>query len=220
MSSNNELPDSSTQEAATGRFSENLLRGIHDAAQPLTILRASLGKDQTDRMSLIELRELATSSAVEVERVCTFFNFLQQLVIIEAVKPQLSEMPIEPLVAYATEGVNLLFARDGMFLRTTITDSCRPVLINRARTLEALSGVLLVAHVASDAQDTIELIASSSSSHAVNILVRNANSHLETMHEEARLRLALAEANLRSQHATVSWSLQPFCVQIGLDEPL
>jgi len=218
MISNNELLDSSLQGASTKRFWSDLLRGIHDAAQPLTILRASFGKEQTDRMSLIELRELAEASAMEVERVSTFFNFLQQLVITETVKPQLSAMPIEPVVANVTDGIKLLFERDGMFLRSTVAESCRPVFINRARTLEALSGVLLIAHGVSDAHDTIELIASASSSHVVKIVVRNAKAFVETMDEEASLRMVLIEANLRSQQATVSWSFQPFCVQIGLDE--
>jgi len=217
MISKSELLDLTIQEAPTERFWSNLLRGIHDAAQPLTILRASFGKDQTERMNLIELRELATSSAMEVERVCSFFKFLEQIVITENVKPELSAMPIEPLVAYVTDGINLLFERDGMFLRSTVAESCRSVLINRARTLEALSSVLLVAHEVSHLGDTIELIASYSSSHVVKIVVRNVKSYVETLHEEARLRMALAEASLGSQQATLSWSLQPFCVQIGFD---
>jgi hypothetical protein len=218
MISKSESLESFAQEAARPVFWSNLSRGIHAAAQPLTILRASLGKEQTDRMSLIELRELAASSAREVERVCIYFSFLQQFVISESVKPQLSPMPIEPLVAYATDGVKLLFGRDGMFLTSMVEDGCQPVLVNRARTLQALSSVLLVAHGVSQVQDTIEVIASSSSPHGVKIIVRNANSQIETINEEARLSMALAEANMRSQHARLSWSLKPFSVQIELHE--
>jgi hypothetical protein len=218
MISKSESLESFAQEAARPVFWSNLSRGIHAAAQPLTILRASLGKEQTDRMSLIELRELAASSAREVERVCIYFSFLQQFVISESVKPQLSPMPIEPLVAYATDGVKLLFGRDGMFLTSMVEDSCRPVLVDRARTLQALSSVLLVAHGVSHVQDTIEVIASSSSPHGVKIVVRNANSGIEAINEEARLSMALAEANMRSQQSTLSWSLKPFGVQIELHE--
>jgi len=218
MISKSESLESFAQEAARPVFWSNLSRGIHAAAQPLTILRASLGKEQTDRMSLIELRELAASSAREVERVCIYFSFLQQFVISESVKPQLSPMPIEPLVAYATDGVKLLFVRDGMFLTSMVEDGCQPVLVNRARTLQALSSVLLVAHGVSQVQDTIEVIASSSSPHGVKIIVRNANSQIETINEEARLSMALAEANMRSQQSTLSWSLKPFGVQIELHE--
>jgi len=218
MLSKDESLESPVQEATTEAFWSSLSRGIHSAAQPLTILRASLGKDQTDRMSLIELRKLATSSAMEVERVCTFFNFLQQLVVIESVKPQLLEMPIQPLIAYVTDGFNLLFERDGMFLRSMVADSCQPLLINRARTLQALSSVLLIAHGVSHAQDTVELTASSSSSNAVKVVVRNVKSYVDAMNEEASLSMVLADANIRSQRGSFSWTLQPFSVQIQFDE--
>jgi len=155
---------------------------------------------------------------MEVERVCTFFNFLQQLVVIESVKPQLLEMPIQPLIAYVTDGFNLLFERDGMFLRSMVADSCQPLLINRARTLQALSSVLLIAHGVSHAQDTVELTASSSSSNAVKVVVRNVKSYVDAMNEEASLSMVLADANIRSQRGSFSWTLQPFSVQIQFDE--
>jgi hypothetical protein len=218
MISKDEPRESAAKEAATAGFLSNISRGVHAAAQPLTILRASFGKDQTDRMSLTELRELTRRSALEVERACTFFNFLQQLLICESQKPQLSTMPIEPLLAYVTDGVKLWFERDGIFLRSTVADSCQPVLINRARTLQALSSVLMVAREVSHVKDTIELFATPSSSHAVKIAVRNAKAYVDAMNEEASLSLALAEANLRSQQATCSWSLQPFSVQIELED--
>jgi hypothetical protein len=193
-------------------------RGIHSAAQPLTILLASLAKDQTDRMSLIELRELATRSAMEVGRVCTIFNFLRESIVTESVKPQLSEMPVYPLVAHVTEGFNLLFERDGMFLKSTVADSCRPVMINRERTLQAISRVVLIAHGISHANDTVELTASSSSSHTVKIIVRNVKSYVDAMSEEASLSMVLADANTQSQQGRFLWSLKPFGVQFEFDE--
>jgi hypothetical protein len=217
MISKNEPRESTAKEAATEGFLSNMSRGIHAAAQPLTILRASFGKEQTDRMSLIELRELARCSAMEVERVCTFFSFMQQLLACESQKPQLSAMSIEPLLAHVADGVNQWFEKDGIVLRSTVADSCRSVLINRERTLQALSSVLMVARNVSHVKDTIELVASPSSSHAVKIVVRNTKAYVDAMNEEASLKLVLAEANLRSQQATCSWCLQPFSVQIELE---
>lgn len=194
----------------------NLSQGIHAAAQPLAILRASLGNNYTDRMSVEELRELAASSALEVERVCTLFSCLQQLVSAESIKPHLSETSIQPLIAHVADGVNLLFEDGGMHLRSTVQDTCQPVLLNQARTIQALSSVLLVAHAVSHPQDTVELIASSLSSRTVQIVVRNVNAHISAMNAEQSLSLALAEANIRSQQASLSWSLQPFNVQIEI----
>lgn len=202
--------------SAFDTFCLNLSRCIHAAAQPLTVLRASLDNNHTDQMSIEELRELAASSAVEVQRLCTHFSCLQQLVSTESVKPHLSETPIQPLLEHVADGVNLLFEEDGIFFRSRVSDTCQPVLIDRARTLQALSTVLLIAHAVSHPQDTVELIATSSSSNGVRVVVQNLASYIDTMNVEASVGMAFAEANIRSQHAEFSWSLQPFSVQIEL----
>jgi hypothetical protein len=193
----------------------NLAQGIHAAAQPLAVLLASLSRGHTDQMNSAELRELTASSAVEVQRVCTMFSCLQQLVMAESLGPQLSPTPILPLIAYAVEGVNLLFQQDGVTLTSVVPDSCPPVLIDRARTLQSLSRVLLVLHGLSAVRDVVELIASSSAN-AVQIVVRNSNLSFAEINPEAKLSMAVAEANMRSQQAGFSLSLQPFTVCIDL----
>jgi hypothetical protein len=192
-----------------------LAQGIHAAAQPLAVLQASLSKGYTARMNCDELRELTATSAVEVQRLCTLFGCLQQLVMAESIKPDLSPMPILPLLAYAADGVNLLFQQDGIALSLVVPDTCPPVLINQARTLEALSRVLLVVRRLSRAQDTIEFIASSSA-HAVQIVLRNLHLSVALIDAEASLSIAVAETNMRSQQAALSLSLQPFTVRIDL----
>lgn len=194
--------------------------GIHAAAQPLAVLRAGLDGIHTDGMSIGELRELVASSNMEVERVCALFGFMQQIVSAVSIKPDLLETQLLPLLTHATDGVDLLFERDGMFLRSTASDTCLSALINPARTLQALSSVLLVAHSVSKPLDTIELIASSSSSGVVRVVVQNEHSYVDAMNAEQSLNMALAAANIRSQQASLSWSLQPFSVQIDLNLPL
>jgi hypothetical protein len=205
----------SESSSASEILCSNLAQGIHAAAQPLAVLLASLSKDYTDRMNSDELRELTASSAAEVQRVCTLFSCLQQLVMAESIKPQLSPTPLLPLLAYAAEGVNLLFRQDGICLRSVLPDTCPPVLIHRARTLQALSRVLLIVHGLSGAQDTVELIASASAN-AVQIVIQNLNLSVAMINAEARLSMAVAEANMRSQQAGLSLSLQPFTVCIAL----
>ena len=206
---------SSLVKAGSEKFCSNLSQVIHAAAQPLTVLRFSLDKVRTDRMNIGELRELAASSAVEVERVCALFSCLQQFVITESIQPHLVATQLLPLLAIATDGVNLLFEKDGMFLRLTMPDVCEAVLIDTARTLQALSSVLLTAYGVSRTNDTVELIASSSPS-AIQVVVRNANSYVDPLSAEASLSMALAEASIRSQQGRVTWSLQPFIAQIDL----
>lgn len=194
----------------------NLSRCIHAAAQPLAVLRASLSNNHVDQMSQEELRELVSSSSVEVERLSTLFSCLRQLVSTESTKPQISETSIQPLLAHVADGVNLLFKEDSIDLRSIVSDACQPVLIDKARTLQALSTILLIAHAVSRPQDTVELIASSSSSNTVRIVVQNLSSCAEAMNAETSLSMAFAEANIRSQQAGFTWSLQPFSVQIEL----
>jgi hypothetical protein len=205
----------SESSSASEILCSNLAQGIHAAAQPLAVLLASLSKDYTDRMNSDELRELTASSAAEVQRVCTLFSCLQQLVMAESIKPQLSPIPLLPLLAYAADGVNLLFQQDGISLRSVLPDICPPVLIHRARTLQALSRVLLIVHGLSRARDTVELIASASTN-AVQIVIQNLNLPAVMINSEARLSMAVAEANMRSQQAALSLSLQPFTVCIEL----
>jgi len=208
-------PRSSESSSASEILCSNLAQGIHAAAQPLAVLLASLSKDYTDRMNSDELRELTASSAAEVKRVCTLFSCLQQLVMAESIKPQLSPIPLLPLLAYAADGVNLLFQQDGISLRSVLPDTCPSVLIHRARTLQALSRVLLIVHGLSRAQDTVELIASASAN-VVQIVIQNLNLSPAMINAEARLSMAVAEANMRSQQAGLSLTLKPFTVCIEL----
>ncbi len=191
----------------------NLSQGLHAAAQPLAILRASLGDSRIDRMSEEELRELAATTAIEVERVCTLFSCLQQLVSIECVKPHLIPTAALPLLAQAVDGVNLLFVEDGMSLNALLPEACPPVIIDTSRTQQALSSVLLVAHGVSRGPDTVELIASTSGD-ALRVVIRNLNSRVDCLNAEARLSMAMAGANIRSQRGDLSWTMRPFTVQI------
>src|ERR1700753_3497530 len=94
--------------SASQMLCSNMAQGIHAMAQPLAVLMASLSKDHTDLMSLDELRELAASSAAEVQRACTLLGYLQQLVVADSIKPRLCATPFLPVLAHVVEGVELL----------------------------------------------------------------------------------------------------------------
>jgi hypothetical protein len=175
----------SISRAASKAFCWNLSQGLHAAAQPLTILRAGLGNARLGGMSNEEI-----------------------------IEPELIATPILPLLAHAAEGVDLLFKQSGVSLRTTVPDCIQPVLINRLKTLEVLSSLLLIAQATSRSGDAVEFIAASESSAAVRVVIRNLNAHVADLNMEASLGLALAEANVRSQRASLDWSLQPFTVEI------
>ncbi len=191
----------------------NLSHGLHAAAQPLTILRAGL--NNTDQMSLAELHQLVASSAKEVERICTLFSYIQQLVIDESIKPQIAETQIIPLIDDVVDGLDLLFRESEMTLNITIPDACNTVLIDSVRTRQALSCIMLIAHDVSNSKDTIELTAMSTSQ-SVQIIVANSNRHPNVLSAEGQLSIALAEANMRNQSGGLDYSLNPFSVCIEL----
>ena len=216
MISESEGSESLSVRSASEALCSNLSQGLHAAAQPLTILRASLSNPDTDQMSAGELRELMATSAAEVERVCKLFSYLRELVRAENTVPHLSQTPILALLAEVVDGVKLLYEEDGILLNSTAPDTCQSVFIDRARTLQALSSVLLIAHGISQTQDTVEVTVTSPTVNTVQVAVRNLNSHVKPINAEARLGLALAEANIRSQQANFSWCPGPFSVRIEL----
>ena len=155
-----------------------------------------------------ELRELAASSAVEVQRVCTYFSCLQQLLLAE-VEPLLLPAPILPLLADAVDGVRLLFQSDGISLVAHLPDSELIARVHRGKTLEALTRVLLVAHALSEKNDTVEVIVSVTVD-AAHVTVRSTNASARTINAELSLSVAIAAANLRGQHVDFYHSLRPF----------
>ena len=217
LTSEHGLQESSPPKPALEVLCSNLSHGIHAAAQPLTILLASLCKAHTDNMGIDELRELTASSSEEVQRVCTLFSYLQDLVVAESIRPKLSATAILPLLTSAVQGVQRLFYERRIILSSTVPETCPLVLMNGPRTLRALSSVFLTVHALSSAGDQVEMIASITAP-GVQIVIRNLNLSVASTSAEARLSMAAAEANIRSQQAGFAYSQQPFHVLIDLPQ--
>jgi hypothetical protein len=75
--------------------------------------------------------------------------------------------------------------------------------------------LLQVVHGLSAARHPVELLASSSAE-AVHIVVRSQQLSVTVINPETSLSLAVAEANIRSQRAGFSLTLQPLTVRIDL----
>jgi hypothetical protein len=167
-------------------------------------------------MSKGDLKRLTEESALEVKRVCLFFSQLKELVTIERIRPELSETHIVPVLAEVTAGAIYLFEESEMVLNSVVPDIRRPVLMDKARTLQVLSSVLLVAHGMACPRDTVEMVACENSADTIQVVVRNLNSRFEVMDAEKRMCMVLAEASIRSQEGKLTWNLKPFSVQIEL----
>jgi hypothetical protein len=200
--------------AASEAFFRNLSLNLHAAAQPLCILRGTLGNPYLVSTGETQLRELVQNAAAEVERVCTLFGYLQEFVITESTEPTLLATPARSLIGEAVEGVELLFQESEISLRSSVPEGCGPILISRKWALAALSSVLLIAHAVSHRGDTVDLVVTSERPNSVQAMLLNRDAHVKDLKTDANLRMALAEANLARQRALMSWILEPFTVFI------
>jgi hypothetical protein len=132
-------------------------------------------------------------------------------------EPILSPTYLLPMLEKVADGMDMLFENDGIHLSLTLPVTCDSVLIDRERTAQALSSVLLTAHSMSRSGDTVELVASDSLE-SVLVEVRNSSLNKDMPSAEARVGMAVAEANFQSQQVNYSWSIQPFKVLIELQK--
>jgi hypothetical protein len=202
-------------DSASAALYSSLGRTLHAVAQPLTILNAALDDLRVDQLTPDAARELSKNLASEVERVCVLFNGMQGLVKIGSVKPVLHPESVYPILERAADGLNLLFESSRMVFEWSSVALLPPVLIDAERTSRALSDVLLIAHRVSNEGDRTRMITSLSAGW-VQIAVESVNSNVKVLDAEARLRMDLATASMRSQHAGLVWSLKPFNVHISL----
>lgn len=200
-------------------FHHHLLQGMHTAAQPLAILRAKLYPELVERMDEEELRELASTATTQVERLCTLFGSLQQLVGAETSPARTEKAKPNIFLRDIVEGLELWFQETGMTLKLTLAENLPQVQVDLQRTRQALSSVLLIAHSISTKGDEIE-VTGSEVSNGVQVTVRNANSAPKSLNGESNLGIAVAETNIRSQGGELSLELKPFAVSVRLPAAL
>ena len=203
-------------ESSADALCSDLIDGMHAASQPLTILRASLGAPDVARQTVEELRKLLWHSSKEVERLCVLFNYLQDFVTVESIKAEPEIEDLSGLLSHTLEGVDLLFAEAGVALSCQRSEEATPyVLVDSSRLEQALCGILLVVLGRAVRGDEV-VVRTSARGASVEIIVEAAHAAAAAIVTEARLSMALAAANLRSQSAHMTWKDNPFSVQITL----
>ncbi len=189
---------------------------MHAVSQPLTILRASLGSSHLVGGSVEDLRKLVRRSSKEVERLCLLFSYLQQFVAVESAKAEPEVEPLRGLLRHTLEGVDLLFAKAGVALICRqAEDAALYVRVDSSRVEQALCAILLVVLGSAGRGDNVVVSATARGAH-VEIVVEPALAAAAAMMAETRLRMALAQANLRSQSASMTWNEDSLAVKISL----
>ncbi len=120
-----------------------------------------------------DLRKLTASSMSEVQRVCTLFHLLQQLVAAESAPVVYSMTLVPPLLLQVIDGLNQLFTQEGVHVHCVVREPCPPLVLDRGRILQALVNVLLAANTVSRRHDTVEVTVSSGLEESVVVDVWN-----------------------------------------------
>lgn len=199
---------------STDELCKDLLQALHSASQPLTILRASLDLPNIQTRSVEELRRLLKQTNQEVERLCLFFSYIQQFVLIGSIDAEMTIESLPRLLTHTVEGVHLLFEEAGISLK--VEDAATAsllILLDVSRFEQALSAILLVV-LGMAVRGDVVTVTSPSPGKILQIVLPPTS--LNTMTSQTRLSLALAATNLRSQGAGLMWQEHPFTAQIAL----
>lgn len=201
--------DSDISRLAFDAFCTNLLKGLHAAAQPLTILRAGLSTDCTGRMNLEELRDQVETSATEIERLCELFSTLKQFIQAEQFEANCTSVPLLPLLTKSLEEFHT--ASPGAEMTVSVPETLPDVVAESKHAAQVIFIMLKMAHALAGERSLMELTANVDGE-AADIQLNCPQLQLHALNAENSLLFALAEARIRSQGGRLTYSLKPFTI--------
>jgi hypothetical protein len=196
-------------------FYAHLAEGLHAMAQPLTILRSIAAATAVPELPEIERLRYLDIAREQVERTCSLFEGLQDLVIAKRHKPSYMQFDLKHLVT--TVVTDLKTALDTFDIELNLKLPAEPVLLHGdvAWTRQAAGAALKVAASLCESGDRIELLLEERYGMAELTVQthRRLDVKLSSLHV---LRLALAESSIHSQHGQYQCALDPFCIRLSL----
>ncbi len=189
-------------------FCCDLAEGLHAVAQPLTIVQNELSPWRIENLSESDLRESVSNSAREIERVCSLFGIVRQLIAIERFAPELENLISADLIAEAVGGVDRLYEERRIGLRVG-SEGPYMMMAHRKRALQSLTILLLTACALSDVGQSVE-INSQATSRYVSIGMKNPDVELKYLDAHHKLAMTLVESSIRGQQGKFGYELQPF----------
>ena len=214
MTSEIALPSSFEERTRADKFCVNIADALHAIAQPLTVLQVRLDPTVTEEMNAEELRTLMADSAGQVGRLCNLFGYMQGFIVAHNTEPDFSEQDVGVMLEHVAEGMSLFYQEAQKKLCLRLPKDRQLVVVDQKRVYQALSRILLVAFEVSLAGDVVELTGTPCSE-GVRIVVRKRETY-RALGKESALKLALAEANIERQGGKLTWSAEPFHVEIEL----
>jgi light-regulated signal transduction histidine kinase (bacteriophytochrome) len=197
------------------RFFTNLSEGLHAMAQPLTILRSSVAASAAPGVDATKQRRYLDLSSQQIERACSLFECLQDLVITSVIKADCAPIDLAELLATVAKDQRAVLLASGIELRVVTPTGLPTAMGDRNRALQALSAALNIAASVSATGDVVELLISTRSGY-VELIVRNDRVHGRLLNSSERLSLSLAQANILSQRGQYEYAEDPFCASMTL----
>jgi light-regulated signal transduction histidine kinase (bacteriophytochrome) len=197
------------------RLCSYMSQGLHALAQPLTIVRSAMAALTTPGVTAVERRRYLELSTQNVERTCSLFECLQDLVIASQIEANCEPMELSQLLADVADDQKTALQASSVELRIAIPDSLPNLRGDAARTMQAISSALKIAASVSSPGDVVELLAKARNGF-VELILQNSRINSRPLNSSERLSLALAEANIRSQQGKYDCVEDPLRVFIAL----
>ena len=195
-----------------GCFCADLSRVTHAIAQPLTVLRTRFDSGLVSRMSLSDFRVLAGDTAKDIERLCELFASLQEFIAIEDLPATVAVGNVAHLVAVVVDEMDVLFEKAGVGLRVDVSREDVSAMLHMSRTYEVVHSVLRLGQRVSGRGDRVNVTVLRCSG-GVQIGVRS-SARSVAIDAGGELSLALAAAKMRSQQGSMTWTSEPFGVEL------
>jgi hypothetical protein len=199
----------------SAEFFTHLAQGLHAMAQPLTILRSIAAAFAAPELAEIERLRYLDISREQVERTCSLFEGLQDLVIAKRHKSNDTSFDLTHLVTALV--TDLKSSREVPGAELNVNLPGKPVVLygDAAWTRQAAGAVLKVGLSLSEPGDVSEVLLEDLGDSA-ELTVRNSKRRAMPLNSLHLLRLALAETNMRTQNGRYECIADPFCVRLLL----
>jgi len=199
------------------RFYAHFANGLHALAQPLTVLRSSVATSVTPGISTTDQRKYLETSVQQIELACLVFQCLQDLLIAGQNPAQCGPLELTDLLRTVGEVQKDLLLESGVEIKVVTSEDLRPAFGDMERTLQAIFAALKIAASLASSGDVIELLVVSLNGET-GLTIQNGRTHGKYLKSSARLSLALAEANMRSQQGGFECVEDPFRVTLTLPD--
>ncbi|HEY0784898.1 MAG TPA: hypothetical protein VGD62_03445 [Acidobacteriaceae bacterium] len=189
--------------------------GMHSMAQPLTRLQARLYLALTNEGTNEGTRELLVEAGADLDRLCLLFALTRQVLSLDSTAARSSGEALAGVLDPLPMDAEAILAGTDLTLELRVERSLPAVRMDRGRTREALSDMLRLARAAGRPGSAV-LCPVTVQGEWVEIAMEAQGAEAVVLDETARLRLALARANVESQGGCFCYSAAPFRVALRL----